>query len=98
MDYKLYNGDCLEIMDKLIEEGIKVDCIITDLPYGTTRSKWDTVIPFNKYIIVKERNKDKILYKDEFMLKKFKEGIDIEEAEKEWGKIVKRVCGIKSIN
>lgn len=31
--YKLYNGDCLEVMDKLIEEGIKVDCIITDPPY-----------------------------------------------------------------
>ena len=29
--YKLYNGDCLEVMDKLIKEGIKVDSIITDL-------------------------------------------------------------------
>ena len=25
---KLFNGDCLEIMDYLIEQGIKVDCII----------------------------------------------------------------------
>jgi len=33
-DIKLYNGDCLEVMDKLIEEGVKVDCIITDPPYG----------------------------------------------------------------
>ena len=32
--YKLYNGDCLEVMDKLIKEGIKVDCILTDPPYG----------------------------------------------------------------
>ena len=31
--YKLYNGDCLEVMDKLIEEGIKVDTIIIDPPY-----------------------------------------------------------------
>ena len=46
--YKLYNGDCLEIMDKLIEEGVKVDCIITDPPYGTTACKWDTVIPFDE--------------------------------------------------
>ena len=45
--YKLYNGDCLEIMDKLIEEGVKVDCILTDPPYGTTACKWDTVIPFD---------------------------------------------------
>ena len=45
--YRLYNGDCLEIMDRLIEEGIKVDAIITDPPYGTTACKWDTVIPFD---------------------------------------------------
>ena len=44
--YKLYNGDCLEIMDKLIEEGVKIDCVITDLPYGTTACKWDNIIPF----------------------------------------------------
>lgn len=44
--YQLYNGDCLEIMDKLIDQGIKVDCILTDPPYGTTACKWDSVIPF----------------------------------------------------
>lgn len=47
-NYKLYNGDCLEIMDKLIEEGVKVDCIITDPPYGTTACKWDSVIPLDE--------------------------------------------------
>ena len=46
--YKLYNGDCLEIMNRLIEEGVKVDCILTDPPYGTTACKWDTVIPFDE--------------------------------------------------
>ena len=46
--YKLYNGDCLEVMDKLIKEGIKVDSIITDIPYGTTKCKWDSVIPFDE--------------------------------------------------
>ena len=44
----LYNGDCLEVMDKLIEEGIVVDAIITDPPYGTTACKWDSVIPFDE--------------------------------------------------
>jgi site-specific DNA-methyltransferase (adenine-specific) len=29
----LYNGDCLEVMDKLIAEGVVVDAIITDPPY-----------------------------------------------------------------
>ena len=47
-DIKLYNGDCLEVMDKLIYEGVKVDAIITDPPYGTTACKWDSVIPFDK--------------------------------------------------
>ena len=45
--YRLMQGDCLEVMDKLIKEGIKVDAIICDPPYGTTACKWDTVIPFD---------------------------------------------------
>lgn len=36
-DNILYNGDCLEVMDRLIEEGVKVDAIITDPPYNITR-------------------------------------------------------------
>jgi len=45
---ELYNGDCLEVMDKLIAEGVIVDAIITDPPYGTTACKWDTIIPFEE--------------------------------------------------
>ena len=45
---QLYQGDCLEIMDKLIEKGVKVDAIITDPPYGTTACKWDSIIPFDE--------------------------------------------------
>ena len=41
---RLYNGDCLDVMDKLIEAGVKVDAIITDIPYGTTNCKWDSVL------------------------------------------------------
>jgi site-specific DNA-methyltransferase (adenine-specific) len=40
----LRQGDCLEIMPTLAAQS--VDAIITDLPYGTTACKWDTVIPF----------------------------------------------------
>lgn len=47
-NYQLYNGDCLEVMDYLIEQNIKVDCILTDPPCGTTVCKWDTVIPFDE--------------------------------------------------
>ena len=35
-DIKLYNGDCLEYMDKMIKDDVKVDCIVTDPPYLTT--------------------------------------------------------------
>ena len=34
---QLYNGDCLEIMDKLIQKGVKVDAVITDPPYNISR-------------------------------------------------------------
>ena len=45
---QLFQGDCLEVMDKLIEQGVKVDAIITDPPYGTTQNKWDSIIPLNE--------------------------------------------------
>ncbi len=41
-------GDCLEVMTKMAEKGLKFDAIITDPPYGTTACKWDTIIPFDK--------------------------------------------------
>lgn len=39
---ELYNEDCLEGMKKIDDESI--DCIICDLPYGTTKNSWDSVI------------------------------------------------------
>ena len=44
---KLIQGDCLEVMDSMIKQGVKVNAIITDIPYGTTACTWDTIIPFN---------------------------------------------------
>ena len=41
---KIYNEDCLVGMSKIPDKS--VDCIICDLPYGTTACKWDSVIPF----------------------------------------------------
>lgn len=43
VDVRLMQGDCLEVMSA-IETG-SVDCIISDLPYGTTKLPWDSVIP-----------------------------------------------------
>jgi site-specific DNA-methyltransferase (adenine-specific) len=59
---KVYHGDCLEVMDKLIQDGVKVDTIITDPPYGSTNCKWDKVIDFNEvWIKLKEIRKDKAI-------------------------------------
>ena len=43
---KLYFGNCLEKM-KLIPND-SVDLVLCDLPYGTTKCKWDTVIDISK--------------------------------------------------
>lgn len=45
-NYELYHGDCLDVMKEI--EDKSVDMILCDLPYGTTRNKWDNVIPFDK--------------------------------------------------
>lgn len=42
----LLQGDCLDLMQE-IPDG-SVDMILCDLPYGTTRNKWDSVIPLNE--------------------------------------------------
>lgn len=42
---KIYNIDCLVGMKKMFEQGLKVDAIIADIPYGTTACEWDSVIP-----------------------------------------------------
>lgn len=44
----LYEGDCLEIMPQLIKDGVKVDMILCDLPYGVTKHKDDKRIDFEK--------------------------------------------------
>jgi site-specific DNA-methyltransferase (adenine-specific) len=40
--YQLYHGDCLERMKSIPDESI--DMVLCDLPYGTTKAKWDSVI------------------------------------------------------
>jgi site-specific DNA-methyltransferase (adenine-specific) len=47
-------------MDYLIEQGVKIDAVITDPPYGTTACSWDNVIPFDKmWDRLKKLRKDK---------------------------------------
>jgi len=44
---KVYLGDCLDIIPKNIDDK-SVDLILCDLPYGTTRCKWDIVIDLER--------------------------------------------------
>jgi site-specific DNA-methyltransferase (adenine-specific) len=46
MSTKLLHGDCLELMPNLPDNS--VDMVLTDLPYGVTRNKWDSEIPMDK--------------------------------------------------
>ena len=45
-DIKLYFGDCIEKMELIPDDS--VDLVLCDLPYGTTKCKWDTIIPMDK--------------------------------------------------
>ena len=44
----IYHGDCIEIMNNLISEGIKVDAVICDPPYEAIAEEWDNVISFKE--------------------------------------------------
>lgn len=46
MNYKLFNGNCLEVMKQIPDKSI--DMILCDLPYGVTQNKSDIIIPFEK--------------------------------------------------
>jgi len=40
-EYRLYHGDSMEILPRLIAEGVRVDAVITDPPYGMIAPDWD---------------------------------------------------------
>ena len=42
----LYNGDCIEVLSNI--ETDSIDMLFVDLPYGTTKCKWDICIPLDK--------------------------------------------------
>ena len=43
--FTLYNDDCFNVFDKL---NTKIDMVLCDLPYGTTKNSWDIILPFDK--------------------------------------------------
>lgn len=56
---KLYNDDCKIILQKLVDEGVVVDAIISDIPYNIKQAEWDSdfnledLLP-NLYAILKD--------------------------------------------
>jgi DNA modification methylase len=50
---EIYLGDCLDIMTNIPDKS--VDMILADLPFGTTKCKWDSVIDMNRLWIQYER-------------------------------------------
>lgn len=46
MEGSIFEGDCLEVMRDFPDSS--VDMVLCDLPYGSTRSKWDSVIDLDK--------------------------------------------------
>jgi len=45
---KVYNEDCIGENGMCLINDKSVDLILCDLPYGTTKCKWDIIIPFDK--------------------------------------------------
>nr|DAH38183.1 MAG TPA: adenine-specific methyltransferase [Caudoviricetes sp.] len=45
-NFSLYQGNCLELMKNIPDKSI--DMVLCDLPYGTTKCKWDTILDFKK--------------------------------------------------
>lgn len=75
---KIYNMDCLEGMQKIEDKSI--DMILCDLPYGITQNKWDELIPLTDYVV----NGKRILHKEDYLLQKYKEGVNCKETLESW--------------
>ncbi|HFJ2313260.1 TPA: hypothetical protein ACGTOP_001800 [Campylobacter coli] len=50
-DYKIYHCDCIEFMQDMVNQGKKVDCIVTDPPYLYLNHKLDR--QFNEELFFK---------------------------------------------
>lgn len=44
----IYYGDCIKVIPELHRERIKVNLVLADPPYGTTKCKWDAIIDFTQ--------------------------------------------------
>ena len=52
MTVQLYNNDCLEVMAQMMEDGVQVDAIITDVPYNIGQDEWDKTFPISSALLL----------------------------------------------
>ena len=78
METKLLLGDCLELMADIPDQSI--DLIFADLPYATTKCKWDIAIPLVDYVEIGKKK----LTKEEFFLQNYKKEIPLKETKHMW--------------
>ena len=84
----LYNVDCFNIFDNI--ESKSVNAIISDLPFGTTKCHWDSVLHLNDYIPIQIKNKIIDLNYDQFSLLRFRNGSDLISINGEWNNYHKK--------
>lgn len=48
-----YNMDCFDGFKQIDDKS--VDMILCDLPYGTTKNRWDSILPLDKLWVEYER-------------------------------------------
>lgn len=78
---QLFHGNCLDEMSHIADNS--VDLICTDLPYGVTNCDWDEVIPFNRFVI----EKNKVLYWEDFLIRECKKNMPYKEILSQWNEI-----------
>lgn len=73
----------MKVMQKLIDEGKKVDLILTDPPYNMTQNKWDTEIDWEKWwMLIKQIRRDK--YTPVLIFGDFPFSIDLINSQLKW--------------
>ena len=83
----LMQGDCCEKLNEIPAHSVNL--VLADPPYGITHQAWDTVLPFEDFIM-----KDgKRLSLTEFLLSCYKAGISYADAMSIWTEINSRGFG-----
>ena len=76
--HRLINSDFLLVNDLPV-----FDAVITDTPFGTTKCKWDSVVPLEDYIVIKGKH----YTQDEYLHYRLSRGISYTICLDEWSRV-----------